>query len=106
MKKNTKVVGNIKTMGGAFLQYFTYFLIFPDETVWVDQTPFAGRLDDELNRVIFGRVPKLRKSLLNTGECSWKDQNGVWHRIKVEKRRRPKVWGRGNDYAKHDGYRE
>lgn len=107
MSRNRKVVGNVKTMGKPMVRYFTYYLIFPDDTVWVDQTPFANNdLEEELNQTTFGKISKLRKSILKTNECSWKDPNGVWHRIVVELGKRPRVWGRGQNYAQHYHYTE
>ncbi len=94
--RNRKVVGDFKSMGGASLRYFTYYLIFPDDTYWVDQTPFTHNVEYELNLTTFGKVPRLRKSLLKTGECSWKDMNGMWHRVVIEKQKRKRVWGKNS----------
>lgn len=89
-----KIVGDIKSMGGAKLRYFTYYLIFPDDTYWVDQQPFVHNLEYELTKATFGKIPRLRKKILKTGECSWKDQNGVWHKIVIEKEKRQRIWGK------------
>lgn len=103
--RNRKVVGNIKTMGKPMLRYFTYYLIFPDDTVWVDQVPFANNdLEDELNKTTFGKIDKIRRSILKTNEASWKDENGVWSRVVVEMRKRPRVWGKEANYAAHYHY--
>ena len=37
--------------------------------------------------------PGLVRDLMQKGECSWKDQNGIRHRIVIEDHERPRVWG-------------
>jgi hypothetical protein len=77
------------------VRYFTYYLYFPGEQndPWVDQTPFIHDLQFQLKNTTFGKVPGLARDILQKGECSWTDQNGVKHRVVVEDVVRPKKWG-------------
>lgn len=78
------------------VRYFTYYLIFPDGDIWVDQTPFVHDLQFELKNTRFAKDPLKARDILIKGETSWKDHNGVGHRIVVESTERPKKWGKNN----------
>lgn len=82
------------------VRYFTYYLIFPKslaQTIghaqWMDQIPFVHDLQHELKKASFGKIPGMARDILNKGECHWKDQNGVEHRVVVEEIQREKNWG-------------
>jgi hypothetical protein len=84
-------------------RYFTYYLTFPGEEndPWIDQVPFIHELQFELRNTTFGKVPDLARSILLTGECEWKDHNGVKHRVVVEEEARPKNWGKRGSLRMH-----
>lgn len=75
------------------LQYFTYYLHFPDGEVWIDQVPFVHDLQFELNRATFTKNPDVIRDLLQKKETHWVDHNGVTWRIVIEKTKRRKRWG-------------
>jgi len=80
-----------KTLGQV--RYFSYFLQFPDGEEWVKSIPFVHELSYELPRTTFGKIPDLASSLLKKGECHWKDNNGVTHRVLIENDARTENWG-------------
>lgn len=77
------------------VRYFTYYLIFPgDEDVWVDQSPFVNELQFELKNTRWRiNSPDVYRDLLHRGEATWKDHNGVTHRVVIEAVQRPRRWG-------------
>lgn len=76
------------------VRYFTYYLIFPGEKdYWVDQTPFIHDLQFQLKNTRWGNDPIKCRDLLVKGETSWRDSNGVTHRVVVESEKRPRRWG-------------
>lgn len=83
------------------IRYFTYFLIFPkDKDVWVDSIPFVHPLDFELKRMpVILQRPELARDLLNKGEASFIDHNGVRHRIVIEDKPRKRRWGKNQGLA-------
>jgi hypothetical protein len=90
----------IKNHTPGQIRYFTYYLNFPNELAkvigapqWVDQVPFVHELQFELKKTTFGKIPGMARDILNKGECHWKDQNGVEHRVVVEDQPREKNWG-------------
>lgn len=85
----------IKNHTPGEIRYFTYFLIFPkDKDYWVDSIPFVHPLDYELPRTSFGKNPIVARQIMQSGETRWVDHNGVTHRIVIEKKQRPRKWGR------------
>lgn len=81
-----------KTYGRV--RYITYYLIFGDNDYWVDQRPLVHDLAFEIgNMKGIKKDPDKVSKLLKNGECSWKDHNGIWHRIVIEEKQRPRKWG-------------
>lgn len=81
-----------KTIGKV--RYFTYYLIFPgDKDVWIDQSPFVHDLQFQLKQTRWHNDKNKCDDLLKKGETSWKDHNGVLHRVVIEDIERPKRWG-------------
>lgn len=77
------------------VRYWTYYLIFPDGTEWVDQMPFIHDMQFELKNSCFDIEPHQKRDLLVKGETHWKDHNGVTHRVVIEGTERPRRWGVG-----------
>lgn len=81
-----------KTLGKV--RYFSYFLHFPgDHDVWVQQSPFIHELQFQLAQTRWRNDPIACHNLIRKGEHSWKDKNGVLHRVVIEDTERPKRWG-------------
>lgn len=82
-----KVIGRVR--------YITYYLIFPgDNDYWVDQRPLIHDINFEIqNMKAINKDPDKVKKILKNGEVSWKDHNGVTHRIVIEEKERPRKWG-------------
>jgi len=77
------------------VRYFTYFVIFPgDNDYWVDQTPFVHDLQFQLKQTAWRNDPQKCSDLLKKGETTWKDNNGVTHRVVIEEKQRPRKWGK------------
>lgn len=90
MNKLTKKL--IQYAGGQ-VRYFTYWLIFPDDEAWVEQKPFTGRIEEEVLYTRWRKNPDVCRALSKHGNYSFKDHNGVTHKIVVEEQERPRVWG-------------
>jgi len=75
------------------VRYLTYQLIFKDGDVWTDQEHFFGPLDTWLKLTQFAKKPSICIDLITKGEHHWKDHNNVTHKLTVESKQRPRVWG-------------
>ena len=76
------------------VRYFTYYLYFPkDKDEWCAQIPFIHDLKFQLQQTVWRNDPNKCHDLITKGETSWKDHNGVRHRVVVEDVKRPKKWG-------------
>lgn len=77
------------------IRYFTYYIYFPqDKEEWVDQISFVHPLSWELKHSAFKDDALKCNDLLKRGETSWRDHNGVMHRIVIETEKRPRKWGK------------
>jgi hypothetical protein len=88
------------------VHYLTTWLTFPhDKDEWVKQEPIAGASTRAVFRFINGlKVPDLAKAdLCRKLETSWKDNNGVWVRLKIETTKRNKKWGNRLELGKLSG---
>jgi hypothetical protein len=90
----------IKNHTPGQIRYFTYYIEFPESLRatmgadhWVDSVPFVHELQFELKKTTFGKIPGMARDILAKGECHWKDQNGVGHRVKVTNEPETKIWG-------------
>lgn len=80
------------------VRYFSYWLIWPDGSEpWIDQTPFVHDLQFTLQNTRFMKDPTLPghvgHDLANRGEAEWFDNNGVRHRVVIERTKRNRRWG-------------
>lgn len=76
-------------------RFFTYFVEFPDGETWVDQLPFIHDLQFELrNTRWWTHHPEVARDILVKGEGRWTDRNSVKHTVKVEDKKRPRIWGK------------
>lgn len=80
------------------VRYFTYYLEWPDGSEpWVDQVPIVHDLQFSLQNSRFNHDPSIPAHVLHdlarTGEAKWQDNNGVTHRVIVEKTKRNRRWG-------------
>lgn len=76
-------------------RYFTYYIIWPGENdYWVDQTPFNGPLDTMLPLTKFNTSITKMSDLRTKGETSWKDNNGIKHRVVIDEVEIPRKWGK------------
>lgn len=76
--------------------YMTTRLVFPrDKDEWIRQEPIPSRTP--MGVMHFIEMLKLtddqKKALCNSLECSWKNPDGVWVQIKIERTVRNKKWG-------------
>lgn len=92
----------VKEHTPGHLRYLTYWLIFPkDKDMWVDQICLVHPLQWELKRMrVVKDHPGIERDLLVKGEASFKDHNGVKHRLVIEEKKRPRLWGKNQGYAK------
>lgn len=86
-------MAHIKQHTPGLVRYFTYYLSFPDGETWCDQSPFVHDLQFQLTQTAFRNDPAKCRDLIQKGETTWKDHNGVKHTVKIEEQKRDKVWG-------------
>lgn len=76
------------------VRYITYYLIFGDNDYWVDQRPLVHDIKFEIqNMKAINKDPDKVSKILKDGEVSWKDHNGIWHKIIIEEEQRQRKWG-------------
>lgn len=87
-------MAQVKAHTPGRVRFITYYLIFPgDMDVWVDQTPFVHELSFQLKQTRWRHEPNKLNELMKKGETTWKDNNGVTHRVVIEETERPRKWG-------------
>lgn len=89
-----KRLNSVKEHTPGQVRYFTYYLIWPGEKdYWVDQTPVVHDLQFALSQSRWRDNPQACNDLIRKGETTWKDHNGVTHRVVLEDKQRPRKWG-------------
>lgn len=76
------------------VRYCQYFLEFPDGDVWSDYFHIAGGFNAWIkNTAIWKKNPDRARTLAMKGECHWKDNNGVIHRMRITETPCDRKWG-------------
>lgn len=87
----------------GIVHYLTLRLMFPqDKDEWIQQRPIPASTVQGIFFFI-GNLKlsqELKSKLFRELECSWKDDRGVWHQLRIETTHRRDKWGNLNDARK------